>query len=140
VRFPRTIAFPAQEASDTNGSVRADGGGEERLESDRYGRVPGGVPAGFSAWLSRAPSRRTFTAERIESKVARFHGDSDEVSRSPKILADLRCDTRSSPVRHREDDGQAASGGCPPEAVEDDHSHQPHQRLPCSDILWRWLG
>jgi putative transposase len=31
-------------------------------------------------------------AERIEAKVAWFHGDSDEVSGSPKILADLRGD------------------------------------------------
>ena len=77
MRFPRTIAFRAQEASDTNEVFELMG-----AERSAF-RVTGmagflGVPAGFSAWLSRAPSRRAFTAERIESKVARFHGDCDE--------------------------------------------------------------
>ena len=36
------------------------------------------------------PSRRAIRAERIEAKVAWFRGDSDEVSGSPRILADLR--------------------------------------------------
>ena len=30
--------------------------------------------------------------ERIEQKVSWFHGESDEVSGSPRILADLRAD------------------------------------------------
>ena len=46
----------------------------------------------FYAWLVRVPSTRAIRAERIEAKVAWFHGDSDEVSGSPKILADLRGD------------------------------------------------
>jgi hypothetical protein len=48
--------------------------------------------SGFYAWCARAPSKRAVRAERIEQKVAWFHGESDEVSGSPKILADLRGD------------------------------------------------
>jgi len=48
--------------------------------------------SGFYAWLVRKPSNRAIRTERIEQKVAWFHGDSDEVSGSPKILADLRED------------------------------------------------
>lgn len=48
--------------------------------------------SGFYAWLKRGPSNRAVRAERIEQKVAWFHGESDEVSGSPKILADLRED------------------------------------------------
>jgi putative transposase len=47
--------------------------------------------SGFYAWCARAPSKRAVRAERIEQKVAWFHGESD-VSGSPKILADLRGD------------------------------------------------
>ena len=35
---------------------------------------------------------RAVRTERIKQKVVLFHGDSDEVSESPKILADLRED------------------------------------------------
>ena len=48
--------------------------------------------SGFYAWLKRGPSPRAVRTERIEAKVAWFHGDSGEVSGSPKILADLRDD------------------------------------------------
>ena len=48
--------------------------------------------SGFYAWLGRTPSNRALRRVRIEQKVAWFHGDSDEVSGSPKILADLRDD------------------------------------------------
>jgi putative transposase len=48
--------------------------------------------SGFYAWLGRAPSARAVRAERIEAKIAWFHGESDEVSGSPRILADLRED------------------------------------------------
>ena len=48
--------------------------------------------SGFYAWWNRTPSKQTIRRERIEQKVAWFHGDSDEVSGSPKILADLRDD------------------------------------------------
>jgi transposase InsO family protein len=48
--------------------------------------------SGFYAWCKRAPSKRAVRAERIEQKIAWFHGDSDEVSGSPRILADLRED------------------------------------------------
>jgi hypothetical protein len=55
-------------------------------------RLLGVSRSGFYAWLVRVPSQRAIRAERIEAKVAWFHGDSDEVSGSPRILADLRGD------------------------------------------------
>jgi len=58
----------------------------------RMGRLLGVSRSGFYAWLGRGPSQRAVRAERIEAKVAWFHGDSDEVSGSPRILADLRED------------------------------------------------
>ena len=48
--------------------------------------------SGFYAWAKREPSARAIRQERIEQKVAWFHGESDEVSGSPKILIDLRED------------------------------------------------
>ena len=48
--------------------------------------------SGFYAWLTREPSARALRAERIEAKIAWFHGESDEVSGSPRILVDLRED------------------------------------------------
>jgi putative transposase len=48
--------------------------------------------SGFYAWLTRAPSPRALRTERIEAKIAWFHGASDEVSGSPRILVDLRED------------------------------------------------
>jgi transposase InsO family protein len=48
--------------------------------------------SGFYAWLKREPSARAVRWERIEQKVVWFHGDSDAVSGSPEILADLRED------------------------------------------------
>ena len=48
--------------------------------------------SGFYAWCKRVPSNRAVRQERIEQKVTWFHGESDEVSGSPKILADLRED------------------------------------------------
>lgn len=48
--------------------------------------------SGFYAWLSREPSAQAIRRERIEQKVVWFHGESDEVCGSPKILADLRED------------------------------------------------
>ncbi len=48
--------------------------------------------SGFYAWLTREPSQRALRAERIEAKIAWFHGESDEVSGSPRILVDLRED------------------------------------------------
>jgi transposase InsO family protein len=48
--------------------------------------------SGYYAWAKRGPSTRSLRHERIEAKVAWFHGDSDEVSGSPKILMDLRED------------------------------------------------
>jgi putative transposase len=58
----------------------------------RMVRLLGVSRSGFYAWLIRVPSQRAIRAERIEAKVAWFHGDSDEVSGSPRILADLRGD------------------------------------------------
>ena len=48
--------------------------------------------SGFYAWINRVPSKRVVRQERIEAKVAWFHGESDEVFGSPKVLADLRED------------------------------------------------
>ena len=48
--------------------------------------------SGFYAWCKRAPSKRAVRAERIEAKIGWFHSESDEVSGSPRILADLRED------------------------------------------------
>ena len=48
--------------------------------------------SGFYAWCKRGPSKRAVRAERIEQKIGWFHGESDEVSGSPRILADLRED------------------------------------------------
>jgi len=49
--------------------------------------------SGFYAWINRVPSKRAVRQERIEAKVAWFYGESDEVSGSPRILADLREDS-----------------------------------------------
>jgi putative transposase len=48
--------------------------------------------SGYYVWAKRAPSKRAVRAMRIEAKVSWFHGDSDEVSGAPRILADLRED------------------------------------------------
>ena len=48
--------------------------------------------SGFYAWSKRRPSKRAIRAETIEAKIAWFHGESDEVSGAPRILADLRED------------------------------------------------
>jgi hypothetical protein len=48
--------------------------------------------SGFYAWCKRVPSKRAVRAERIEQKIGWFHGESDEVSGSPRILVDLRED------------------------------------------------
>jgi putative transposase len=48
--------------------------------------------SGFYAWLDREPSARAVRAERIEAKIAWFHGESDEVSGAPRVLIDLRED------------------------------------------------
>jgi len=48
--------------------------------------------SGFYAWSKRLPSKRAVRAEQIEAKIAWFHGESDEVSGAPRILADLRED------------------------------------------------
>ena len=48
--------------------------------------------SGYYAWTKRGPSARAVRSERIEAKIAWFHGESDEVSGTPRILADLRED------------------------------------------------
>jgi len=48
--------------------------------------------SGFYAWSKRLPSKQAVRRERIEAKIGLFHGASDEVSGSPRILADLRAD------------------------------------------------
>ena len=42
--------------------------------------------------FNRKPSERAIRREAIEQKISWFHGDSDEVYGSPRILADLRAD------------------------------------------------
>ena len=58
----------------------------------RMARLLGVSRSGYYAWTNRSPSARAIRAERIEQKVNWFHGDSDEVSGAPRILADLRED------------------------------------------------
>jgi len=48
--------------------------------------------SGYYAWIDRAPSPAAIRRVHIEQKVALFHGDSDEVYGSSRILADLRAD------------------------------------------------
>lgn len=48
--------------------------------------------SGYYAWIKRVPSKQAVRRERIEQKLAWFHGESDEVSGAPRILADLRAD------------------------------------------------
>ena len=49
--------------------------------------------SGFYAWLGRAPSPRALRAERIEAKIAWFHGESD----APGRAGTTRWPNRSSP-------------------------------------------
>jgi len=58
----------------------------------RMPRLLGVSRSGYYAWLSRVPSDRALRRERIEAKIVWFHGASDEVSGSPRIVADLRAD------------------------------------------------
>jgi len=58
----------------------------------RMARLLGVSRSGFYAWRKRTPSKRSVRQIEIEQKVTWFHGESDEVSGSPKILADLRED------------------------------------------------
>jgi transposase InsO family protein len=58
----------------------------------RMVRLLGVSRSGYYAWRKRPVSNRALRQERIEQKVAWFHGESDEVSGSPKILVDLRED------------------------------------------------
>jgi putative transposase len=48
--------------------------------------------SGYYASLAREPSARAVRTERIEAKIAWFHGESDEVSGAPRVLVDLRED------------------------------------------------
>jgi putative transposase len=58
----------------------------------RMARLLGVSRSGYYAWSKREPSKRAIRAERIAQKISWFHGDSDEVSGAPRILADLRED------------------------------------------------
>ena len=48
--------------------------------------------SGYYAWVKRPVSKQAIRRERIEGKIAWFHGESDEVSGAPRILEDLRAD------------------------------------------------
>ena len=58
----------------------------------RMARLLGVSRSGYYAWIKRGPSARAVRAVRIEQKIAWFHGESDEVSGTPRMLADLRED------------------------------------------------
>ena len=58
----------------------------------RMARLLGVSRSGYYAWTKRGPSARAVRSERIEAKIAWFHGESDEVFGTPRILADLRED------------------------------------------------
>ncbi len=58
----------------------------------RMARLLGVSRSGYYAWTKRGPSARAVRSQRIEAKIAWFHGESDEVSGTPRILADLRED------------------------------------------------
>lgn len=58
----------------------------------RMARLLGVSRSGFYAWTHQSPSKQAIRRERIEGKVAWFHGESDEVSGAPRILKDLRED------------------------------------------------
>ncbi|MBG6215463.1 putative transposase [Cryobacterium sp. CAN_C3] len=48
--------------------------------------------SGYYAWTGREASSAELRRVHIEQKVAFFHGDSDEVYGSPRVLVDLRAD------------------------------------------------
>ena len=87
--------------------------------------------SGYYAWAQRLPSKRAVRAERIEAKVAWFHGESDEVSGAPRILADLREDgemiSRKTVAKTMRKLG--LRGICP-RAVEDHHRDRRRRHLP----------
>ena len=86
--------------------------------------------SGYYAWAQRPPSKRTVRAERIEAKVAWFHGDSDEVSGAPRILADLREDGET--ISRKTVARRCGSSGCAGSAqtVEDHHRDRQQPHLP----------
>ena len=81
----------------------------------RMARLLGVSRSGYYAWTKCGPSKRAVRAERIEQKVSWFHGESDEVSGAPRILADLREDGEvisARPLRRR-CAGSACAGSAP---------------------------
>ena len=48
--------------------------------------------SGYCAWIDRKLSERAIRREATEQKISWFHGESDEVYGSSRILADLRAD------------------------------------------------
>lgn len=73
-------------------SVRTDARGDEPLQRRADGSLVGVSRSGYYAWTKRAPSARALRAQRIHRKVACYNSESVEVSRTPRILADLRKD------------------------------------------------
>ena len=65
---------------------------KSRFAITRMARLLEVSRSGFYAWLTRGPSARALRAERIDAKIGWFHGESDEVFGSPRILVDLRED------------------------------------------------
>ena len=89
--------------------------------------------SGFYAWLKREPSKRAVRAERIEAKIAWFHGDSDEVSGAPTDPGRPARGRRGHlPQDGREDDAQARpardlphGGGAPPRSRDSGDTYPP---------------
>jgi len=65
---------------------------KSNFTATRMGRLLEVSRSGFYAWVQRGSSARATRQRRIDGKVRWFFGASDEVSGSPKILADLRED------------------------------------------------
>ena len=97
----------------------------------RMARLLGVSRSGYSAWTKRPPSARAVRRERIEAKIAWFHGESDEVSGAPRILADLREDgeTISRKTVAKAMRKLGLRGTCP-KRWEDHHDRRPRRRLP----------
>ena len=84
----------------------------------RMARLLGVSRSGFYAWAKREPSKRALRTERVEAKIVWFHGASDEVSGSPRILARPARGRRDhQPQDGREGDAQARPARDLPAAV-----------------------
>jgi hypothetical protein len=86
---PKSTHSPTDEAREAFTLMHAE---KTNFTIARMARLLEVSQSGFYARLGREPSVRALRAERIEAKIAWFHGESDVVSGAPRILADLRED------------------------------------------------